>query len=196
VFLADVLGWNGLFIESSGEDYRALESKYSGSPGVTTLNARVTAENIEDLLFAQSVPTEPDVLSIDVDGQDYWIWEAVERYRPRILLVEYNSSVPYGRPLTQPSDYGELWDGTDYFGASLAAFERLAQAKNYVLVHTELAAINAFFVRAELACGCFPEHEQVPRRSAPNYYLRGIHHPADPRHRGYLDLETGEVVVP
>jgi hypothetical protein len=73
VFLADVLGWSGLFMEPDPDAHAALTRKFEGHPGVATLHATVTPENVEELFERAGVPAEPDVLSIDVDGNDYWI---------------------------------------------------------------------------------------------------------------------------
>ena len=93
VYLADVAGWDGLFMEAGDRMYRALERKYAAQDRVRTICAMVSAENIEQLLAQAGAPQQPDLLSIDVDGQDYWIWEAIDSYRPRIVVVEYNSSL-------------------------------------------------------------------------------------------------------
>jgi hypothetical protein len=194
VYLADVAGWEGLFMEAGEEMFRRLEDKYAAQDGVQTIRARVTARNVEALFAQGGVPEEPDVVSIDVDGQDYWIWEAVERYRPRVMIVEYNSAIDPRRRLVQPDEPDRSWDGTDRYGASLAALESLADRKGYRLVHTDLSAVNAFFVRADLVGHAFPEPGDVAVRGTPNYYQRGIRHPEARGARRYLDLDSGRLV--
>ena len=127
------------------------------------MHAAVTPDNVEELFVQAGVPPEPDVLSIDVDGQDYWIWEAIEACRPRVVVIEYNAVLPPGRQLVQPLGFVDRWDGTDYFGASLDAVCALAERKRYRLVHTDLGAINAFFVRSDLADGTAPPEDQSRR---------------------------------
>ena len=188
VFLADVLGWEGVFIEPDEAAFPELARKYAQTEGVRTVNTVVTPDNVEDLFAAAGVPPEPDVLSIDVDGQDYWIWAALESYRPRVAVIEYNAVLPPGRQLVQPRGHREAWDGTDYFGASLDALCALADRKGYALVHTDLAAVNAFFVRSDLATGAVPPPDEVARRYQPNYFMRGYRHPVDPQQRPYTDL--------
>ncbi len=103
MFLADVLGWQGLFIEPDEASYSELAAKYAAGR-VQTVNAAVTPQNVESLFAAAGVPAEPDVLSIDVDGQDYWIWEALEAHRPRVVVIEYNAVLPAraaARPATR-----------------------------------------------------------------------------------------------
>jgi hypothetical protein len=194
VYLADVAGWSGLFMDCDEVFFVHLERKYRGDSRVHTIQARVTPENVEELFAAGGVPPEPDVLSIDVDGCDYWIWEAIESYRPRVLVIEYNSALDPQRRLVQPADLEDGWDGTDYFGASLGAIRALGERKGYRLVHTELCGVNAFFVREDVAEGRFPDVDDVLLRGGPNYFQRGEGHPLDLERRPYLDLDSGELV--
>jgi len=192
VFLADVLDWTGLFLEADQADYDDLARKYAAADRVTTVNAAVTPENVEDVFANAGVPREPDVLSIDVDGPDYWIWEALEAYRPRLVVIEYNALLPAGRELAQSRSHDEPWAGTDFFGASLDALCALGERKGYRLVHTDLAGANAFFVRSDLVSDKFPPPDRIPRRHVPNYFMTGYRHPPDDRHRSYFDLASGE----
>jgi hypothetical protein len=118
-----------------------------------------------------------DVLSIDIDGHDYWVWEAISVTRPRLVIAEYNAHVPYPIVLAQPLSEQGPWQGTDYFGASLGALEQLATARGYRLVHTDLAGVNAFFVPIDLATS-LPMDDAIPRRS-PNFFFTGRGHPPD-----------------
>ena len=184
--LADVLKWNGLFMEAADEEYAGLERKYRSNAAVATRKTMVTPENVERLLAEHEVPAELDVLSVDVDGSDFWIWEALESHRPRIVVIEYNPALDPGRRLVQPRDTGG-WRQTDFFGASIGALVSLAERKGYRFVHTELTGNNAFFVRDDLPGG-YPDPEAVPRR-APNLWLGGVAHPPDPPGRDYVDLD-------
>jgi hypothetical protein len=185
VVLADVLGWTGLFIEGGGLEYDALERKYRGNRRVATVQALVTPANVAPLFVRHAVPQEPDVLSIDVDGSDYWIWESLT-YRPRLLVIEYNSALEPGRALVQPRDHPG-WDQTDYFGASIEALTQLGVRKGYRLVHTDLTGTNAFFVRDDLA-GKFSSPGDVVVHRA-NLYLAGVAHRPDPLRRAFVDLD-------
>jgi hypothetical protein len=186
VALADVAGWRGLFLEADGAHNHLLHRKYQWNERVRTLHARVTPDRVEELFAAGGVPAEPDVVSIDIDGGDYWVWRALTRYRPRVVVIEYNSALDPDRRLVQPPDT-EDWSGTDFFGASLGALVALGQDKGYRLVHCELAGVNAFFVRADLA-GEFPPPERV-RRRGPNYFLTSHGHPADDTGRAYREIQ-------
>jgi hypothetical protein len=185
VFLAEVLAWHGLFIEPS-DQYDALERRWAGRPPVATARAFVTPENVGALFREHGVPESPDLVSIDIDGNDYWVWEAMET-TPRVLVVEYNGNLDTGPDVRLVQPYSdEAWDRTDFFGASLGALESLGRRKGYRLVHTDLAGSNAFFVRDDLA-GELPSGDLVPRRAA-NYRLGGRGHRPDPRGREYRSL--------
>lgn len=181
VFLADVLGWHGAFMEADPAHHAALAAKYSANPRVRTLRGAVTPGNVCALFGALRVPPDPDVISIDIDGADYWVWRALEGYRPRVLVIEYNGGLGTDDALVVPEDFGG-WDGSNYFGASITALVRLGRAKGYTLVHTELSGANAFFVRADLA-PAFPEPALI---RSPNYGLRAVAHPPDPAGRAYV----------
>jgi len=188
VFLADVLGWPGLFIEGDECSYAALERRYSGNASVHTQRAVVSPDNVEELFARAGVPPEPAVLSIDVDGNDYWIWRAITSYSPRIVVIEYNSHWPLHRRWVQRYDPQRVWQADDYYGASLAAMRSLGEEKGYRLVHTELAGLNAFFVRTDLAGG-LPEGDAVPQR-APNLHLKGGFHTTNPAPPPIIDLDA------
>jgi hypothetical protein len=192
VYLAGVAGWDGLFIEADPDMHSELSERYAENRRIQTLEASVTPENVEQLFAGAGVPEGFDILSIDVDGPDYWIWEALQAYRPRIVVVEYNSALPADTRLAQPRDHGG-WDGTEYQGASLGAMVWLGAQKGYRLVHTETSGVNAFFVRDELAGGRFPSPESIPKRE-PNYFQIGYRHPPDTNGRRYLNLDNGRLV--
>jgi hypothetical protein len=186
VFLADVLGWHGLFIEGSETLYPGLHHKYGTVPEVTTVNATVTAENVESLLEAATVPPDLDLLSIDIDGNDFWVWKAISRFSPRLVVIEYNGGLPLDATLAQPYDPSGSWDATEYFGASLGAVEKLGEEKGYVLAHTELSGTNAFFVREDLK-DALGDIDPVARRVL-NQSLQGASHIRDPAGGTYLDV--------
>jgi hypothetical protein len=192
VLLADVYGWRGLFMESESDPYRALERKYRGNPKIRTKQTSVTAQNVDALLLGADVPPEIDLLSIDIDGNDFWVWRAIGSVSARVVVIEYNANLVLKRELVMPRDDAHRWDETDYYGASLGAYRALAQEKGYRLIHTDRTGVNAFFVRdAEWAAlsGLVPD----PPRPA-NYLGLGYRHARDPHARPFLDLATGGLV--
>lgn len=178
VFLADVLGWSGLFIEGSEALYARLDNKYRHASRVQTVNGMVTPENVEDILVAAGTPADFDVLSIDVDGQDWWIWRSIRRFRPKLVVVEYNAGLPRGALVVEPEGGHNDRGFTAGFGASIGALRVLGESKGYRLVHTDLAGVNAFFIRSDLD-GPWPNDEDIPIRG-PNYRLRSLAHPTVP----------------
>jgi hypothetical protein len=145
VLLADALGWDGLLIEANPVAFEALARKYRHG-SVRTRHDFVTPGNIEAIFKDAKVPKAPDVLSIDLDGGGYWIWQALETYRPTLVVIEYNSQLPSNGGLVPPPAPGAS-DGPMAFGASIEALTELGAGRRYRLIHTELSGINAFFVR-------------------------------------------------
>jgi hypothetical protein len=188
-------GWAGLFMEADPEKHAALATMWRDQPQVVTRLASVEPGNIEALFSASGVPSEPDVVSIDVDSVDWYLWQALTSYEPRLVVVEYNASLPLDRKLVQPLDIAGEWDGTDFFGASLAAYEELAARKRYTLVHTERHGVNAFFVRDDLLKGTGLPHGSTALRRRANYFGTGHGHPRDPQDRPWVDLDAGGRLV-
>jgi len=112
----------------------------------------ITAENINQVFKKHNIPSQFDLLSIDIDGNDYWVWKALSReYRPRVVVIEYNAKLPptVSKVIKYEEDF--KFDGTDYFGASLLALMKLAKSKGYSLVGCDNSGVNAFFVIDECA---------------------------------------------
>ncbi len=155
--LALTFGWSGLQMEADAADAARARAFYSGRADVRVVEARVTPDNIDELLRENGFDGEIDVLSIDIDGNDYWVWEALEAARPRVVVVEYNAVFGPERSITVP--YAERRSPYDahpsgwYHGASLTALARLGERKGYVLVGAESRGVNAFFVRRDVAEG-------------------------------------------
>lgn len=155
--LALTFGWRGLQLEANPADAARARAFYAGRADVRVVEARVTPQNIDELLRDNGFDGELDVLSIDIDGNDYWVWEALEAARPRVVVVEYNAVFGPERAITVP--YAERRSPYDahpsgwYHGASLAALAGLGERKGYVLAGAESRGVNAFFVRRDVAQG-------------------------------------------
>jgi hypothetical protein len=122
-------------------------------PMVTAVAAWVTRENIDELITTNGFAGELDLFSLDLDGNDYWIWEAMTACAPRIVILEYNSMFGPDRSVTVPYDaaFDRHRHHTMYYGASLTALTRLGARKGFRLVAVEPTGVNAFFVRSDLA---------------------------------------------
>ena len=150
-----VEGWRGLWIEADAGHAAAIRSGFApflDKRSLTLIESRVTAENINGLLTQGGMSGEIDLLGIDIDYNDYWVWKAIDAVQPRVVAIEYNATLRPPMSLTVPYDPDGAWDGTNFYGASLAALTHLGVAKDYRLVGCSIAGVNAFFVRADL-CG-------------------------------------------
>jgi len=110
---------------------------------------RITAENVCDTLAKYNVPGEFDLLSLDIDGFDWYVLRALLReYQPRVVLCEVNNALPAEPPLAIAYDPGFVFADNAYFGATVAAYRLLGAAHGYALAHVH--HFNAFLVRREL----------------------------------------------
>jgi hypothetical protein len=150
--------WSGLVIDSNPKFINNIRAQnYYWRHDLTAICDFVTVENINSIIKQSGIEGDIGLLSIDVDGNDYWIWEAVTVVSPRIVVVEYNSVFGRDRAVTIPyqpdfnrtkAHYSNL-----YFGASLRAFCLQAERKGYLFVGSNSAGSNAFFVRKDVALG-------------------------------------------
>lgn len=167
-------GWNGLWIEGNEQSVDTIRQNFSGVLGtkqLTILNRFITAENIESLFVEGGVPDEPDMVSIDIDRNDYYVWQALQHFRPRVVCIEYNAVFPPAVDFVVPYAADKTWDGSSYFGASLAALNRLAEEKGYSLVGCSMAGVNAFFVRKDCLNDQFTEAGNLFRHYEPARYF-------------------------
>lgn len=177
-------GWSGLLIEADARCVEAARNFYRdmlgvGAANVGIIQSFVTAENIDRLLIENGLQGEIDLLSIDIDGNDYWVWKAIQAVAPRVVVIEYNAAFGAERSITIPyeSSFSAENRGANgiYCGASLTALARLGAQKGYALVGCDSNGVNAFFVRRDLAADKFPE-VQASDAYFPNarYLLRGL----------------------
>jgi hypothetical protein len=150
--------WQGLWLEGSAEDTKKINQTFSDfirDKKITVKNEFITAENIESLFKSANVPVELDLLSIDIDYNTYYVWEAITNYKPRVVVIEYNSNFPPDALFVVRYNAKRMWDGTSYFGASLLALEQLGKTKGYNLVGCNFTGTNAFFIREDLTADLF-----------------------------------------
>lgn len=153
-------GWRGLWIEGAAaycDEIRMRFRPVIESEQLHLIQSMVTRENINSLLRQGQIVGEIDLLSVDIDGNDYHIWKAIDCIRPRVVITEYNGKFPPDLEWKQAYDGGHIWTGSDWHGASLKAFELLGREKGYSLVGTNLRGCNAFFVRDDLVGNRFLE---------------------------------------
>jgi hypothetical protein len=149
-------GWTGLWVEGSKANNKRIQKAFK--PFIDTGQLTVAAQfldrdNIGPLFAACNVPCEPELLSIDVDGNDYWFWEALEQYTPRVVVIEYNAMLGPTLPWVMAYNAKHRREAlvvSSYKGASLKALEKLGTRKGYSLVGCDFLGVNAFFVRNDL----------------------------------------------
>jgi len=167
-------GWRGLWIECDARLVSSINNAlaaYIESGHLVVRQAFVERDNIDSIIRGGGFDGEIDLLSIDIDGNDYWVWKEIAAVNPRVVTIEYNAT--FRPPVSVVMDYGKehRWDRTNYFGASLKALEGLGRQKGYALVGCCLAGVNAFFVREDLVqdrfCSPFTaeNHYEPPRYS-------------------------------
>jgi len=150
-FLALECGWRGLMVDARGAAIDRIRVRYAGYD-VLPLRRKVTAEQVNGTLEKFGFTGELDLLSIDIDGMDYWVWKAIDACTPRVVAIEYNYL--FGPDVSVTVPYDPEFDLSKaptraYRGASLAALAHLGRRKGYRLVATE--RVNAFFVRDDVA---------------------------------------------
>jgi len=153
-----VKGWQGYWIEGSERFCKSIRQSFEdliANQQLTLKNTFITAANIEDLFREGNVPTELDLLSIDIDGNDYWVWQAITNYRPRVVIVEYNAIYPPESSWVMQYNPSHQWKYNSHVGSSLKALEKLGHQKGYKLVGCSFSGVNAFFVREDLLADHF-----------------------------------------
>jgi hypothetical protein len=154
-FLLQNDNWSGVVMDSSAADIETIRGDMIYyRHNLRAVCAFIERENINRLLTENGISGDIGLLSIDIDGNDYWIWQAIECVSPRIVICEYDNLL--GCTLAVVSPYDRLFEKTKahysylYGGASLPALARLGNAKGYSLVGSNSAGNNAFFVRNDL----------------------------------------------
>lgn len=204
--------WSGLVMDGDARNIEQIRSMpLYWQHNLEAKAAFITAENINSLIQESGICGDIGILSIDIDGNDYWVWKAIseETISPRIVIIEYNSVFGKERAVTIP--YTKNFKRTEahfsnlYFGASLNALCLLAKEKGYKFVGSNSAGNNAFFVRHDIA-------ENLPIRSCRDGYLEskfregrdetgklmfwaGMKRREMIGHLPVVDLESGEIVT-
>jgi len=159
-------GWTGLLFDGNEELIRLGNEFYKAGPDTFVypprlVHAWVTAENVNTLIASNGIQGEIDLLSLDIDGVDYWLWDAIDVISPRVVVAEIQAiwgcdksvTVPYS-----PDFKAEFCNGFGiYSGASLPAFVKLGKKKGYRLIGCQRYGFNAFFLREDVGRDVFPE---------------------------------------
>ena len=180
-------GWKGWWID--GGDYigvyRRLFKTSIEENNLVVSQRIITCQTINSVVRELGIPKEIDLISIDIDGNDYYVWQALEATSPRVVVIEYNASYPSDTHFLQDESVSR-WSGSNFFGASLHTLNELAKKKGYTLVCCDLIGANAFFVRNDLVENKFEYAGDVTKIwQSPKYYLyyNGGHAPFE---HGYI----------
>ncbi len=194
--------YSAVMIEADPVKFKDLVANYAANPRVKPLNRFVgftDADSLDTLLSPLGVPKDLDFLSIDIDGNDFQVWQAVKTYRPKLVCIEFNPTIPTEVDYVQPSDPRVCQ------GSSLKAMCRLAKEKGYELI--SVITFNAFFVDTRY----FPLFEIADNRpetlrrdlSHITWFFSGydgsVHLAGSlmlPWHRLYLDSRRFQVLPP
>ena len=199
--------WRGFVMDGSEANIAGLRAdplfwKYD----LSALSTFVSAENINGLLEKAGLSGPLGLLSIDIDGNDYWVWKAISIVSPAIVVCEFNAVLGNAEPIAVPykASFRRL-DGHFsglYFGCSIGALQHLANEKGYQFVGTNSHGVNAFFVRNDLAApvlGLLRERRAFPSRTRESRdasgrlsYVRGYARLELIQHLPVVDVVTGK----
>jgi hypothetical protein len=154
-FLLECYNWKGLVIDSDLNNIKYIKNKnYYWRNQLSAVADFITKKNINQILKKNNFTGNIGILSIDIDGNDYWIWEEITIINPSIVIIEYNARFGYEESLSIPYienfDRKKRKESMIYYGASLTALTKLAKQKNYSLVCTNSNGNNAYFIKKEL----------------------------------------------
>jgi hypothetical protein len=198
--------WQGLVLDACSDDIDYIRfDRIHWQFDLQARQAWITRANIDQLLESAGFGEDVGLLSIDLNGNDYWIWQAIESIRPRIVIVEYNSLLglqPLAVPYRDDFDRTAAHYSNQYYGSSLTALYRLARGKGYILAGSNIWGHNAFFVRSDVA-GSLRSLEPAEAYVASHFrdardengrltYARERHRFRLIEHLPVINVETGE----
>ncbi|MBD1156067.1 hypothetical protein IDG96_02495 [Pelagibacterales bacterium SAG-MED16] len=144
--------WSGLIIDGGKTNINLIKnSYYYWKHDLSAHNFFITRENLNNFFKKKIKNKNIGILSIDIDGNDYWIWESIEEIEPIFVIIEYNSLFGESNLLTIPYDSNfervKSHYSCKYYGASLSALKKLGESKGYKYLFTNSARNNAYFVK-------------------------------------------------
>lgn len=176
-FLMQHNNWSGLVIDNSQRNVTSIkQAEFFYHHDLQAICEFVTTDNINILISDSGSPQNIGVLHIDIDGNDYWLWKAINVVNPCIAIIEYNAVFGAERAITVPYDkdfkYEEKHYSYLYFGASLEALKYLAKEKGYTFIGCTSAGNNAYFIRNDKLTENLRQIHQQARFGQPTL-LRG-----------------------
>ena len=190
-------GWSGLLVDGHPGNVSFARRFYRWDLRTrrfppTVVHAWITAENVNDIIRDNGHAGEIDLLSIDVDGNDYWIWQAIDCVQPRVVMIECNDLWGAERAVTTPYDPAFATQltayGSEFAGASLPALVKLGRRKGYRLVGTEKFGFNAVFMRDGVGDAVFPAVEPRQCLQHPRSVFLQRNRPPDAGGRKWVEV--------
>lgn len=179
-------GWRGLWLEGFPDYAIGVRGNFPNqikSGQLSFTESYVNRKNINDLISSSGFSGEIDFLSVDIDGNDYHVFEEIDVVAPRVVCLEHNQCYPPGAEWIMPYNEGYRWDhaaGVIDYGASISSMAALAERKGYRLVGCGLYSANGFYVRADLAEAHFSGPFDAERLFNPLDYDKIVRFPARP----------------
>lgn len=209
-FLLKHRNWKGVVIDGSAQNVQYIRNdSIYWRHDLTAICEVVTRENINEILLDNGLSGDIGILSIDIDGNDYWVWEVINMVNPQIVICEYNAVLGDVHALTIP--YEPMFHRTAahhsnlYFGCSINGLCNLALQKGYTLVGTNQTGCNAFFVRNDILLkmkGSIDDRYPKPSRMRESRdrrgrltYLNGLDRFSEIKHLPIFNLDA-KVVMP
>lgn len=184
--LRENFGWTGILIDGGNEN-----------KDINLFNHFVTKNNITGLLKSYNLPEKLNLLSIDIDYNDFYVLlEVLKEYRSDLIVLEYNATHSYEEDKIVLYEENGGWDGTNYFGASLLSYTKLLNRFGYSLVSTESKGVNAFFISDDCICEDFILNNLKDINNVKKLYNTAKYgdgpnggHPLDYQNREYLSFD-------
>ena len=188
--------WSGLVIDGGSDCIAYIKNDpIYWQYNLKAVNSFITTDNINQIFLDNGIQGEIGLLSVDIDGNDYWVWQAIDSINPAIVVCEYNFRFGVSKAVTVPYNASfvrtQAHHSNIYFGASLRALCLLANKKGYVFLGCNSAGINAFFVRKDLK----PDH--IRELSVEEGYVAGKFRESR-NHKGeliFLTLEEEQKIL-
>jgi hypothetical protein len=209
-FLIENRGWRGLVMDGNGEYMRGLRDQaLYWRHDLTAVPGFITAENINTLITENGFAGELGILSVDIDGNDYWVLDAIDCVNPAIIICEINGVFGDLRAITVPyrPDFTRMdahYSG-QYFGCSIAAARMVCERRGYSFIGTNSNGVNAFFVRTDIAGPVLdalddtrawaPRHRDSRSIAGQLDFVRGVARRDLIADMPVVDLETGKLVA-
>jgi hypothetical protein len=204
--LLELGNWRGLILDGDPRlEAEIIENEFYWRHDLLAKSAFITRDNINELLSGSGLAGDIGLLSVDIDGNDYWVWQAIDAVNPAVVVCEYNSvfgpdlavSVPYREDFERrQAHYSAL-----YFGCSLAALCFLAERKGFDFIGSNSFGNNAFFIRRDLGHPFLPltaragyvesRFRESLDRDGNRNYLRGPQRRGAIAHLPVIDVATG-----